>query len=225
MGYGFLKLLEFIKECIFEVIYDGKSHCIICERYLEESGLCDECKRYIVLSHNVYTMRCLDKLVNCYSAAYYTGTMMELIRRLKYKSDFKSGEIIAYYMKDRIRNFIYDIDFITYVPMTKKSLKLRGYNQSKFLCNLLSKEFNIPVINCLTKTKETKDQIGLSQKQRWENMRDCFKIKKSQMLKNKKVLLVDDVFTTGSTAYFCSYELIKCGVEKINILTAAKSKV
>lgn len=225
MGYGFLKLLEFIKECIFEVIYDNKSQCIICESYLEKIDLCDECKKYIVLSHNVYTMRCLDKFINCYSAAYYTGTMMELIRRLKYKSDFQSGEIIASYMRDRIKNLNYDIDFITYVPMTKRSLKSRGYNQSKFLCNLLSKEFNIPVADCLIKTKETKDQIGLSQKQRWENMRDCFKVKKPQMIKNKKVLLVDDVFTTGSTAYFCSYELIKSGVEKINILTAAKSKV
>lgn len=225
MGYGFFKLLEFIKECIFEVIYDDKSQCIICERYLEENGLCDECKKYIVLSHSVYTMKCLDKFINCYSAAYYTGTMMELIRRLKYKSDFKSGQIIASYMKDRIKNLIIDIDFITYVPMTKRSLKSRGYNQSKFLCNILSNEFNIPVINCLVKTKETKDQIGLSQRERWENMKDCFKIKKNQMIKNKSILLIDDVFTTGSTAYFCSCELIKCGVGKINILTAAKSKV
>lgn len=225
MGYGFIKLLEFVKECIFEVIYDNKSQCIICEKYLEESGLCDECKRYIILSHDVYTMRCFNKLINCYSSAYYTGTMMELIRRLKYKSDFKSGEIIAFYMKDRIKNLIYDIDFITYVPMTKRSLKSRGYNQSKFLCNILSKEFNIPMVDCLIKAKETKDQIGLSQEQRWENMKDCFKAKKSHMLKNKKVLLVDDVFTTGSTAYFCSCELIKYGVEKINVLTAAKSKV
>lgn len=225
MGYGFFKLLEFVKECIFEVIYDNKSQCIICERYLEKIGLCDECKKYIVLSHNVHTMRCLDEFINCYSAAYYTGTMMELIRRLKYKSDFQSGEVIASYMRDRIKNLNYNIDFITYVPMTKRSLKSRGYNQSKFLCNLLSKELNIPVAHCLIKTKETKDQIGLSQKQRWENMRDCFKVKKSQMIKNKKVLLVDDVFTTGSTAYFCSYELIKSGVEKINVLTAAKSKV
>lgn len=84
-------------------------------------------------------------------------------------------------MLEFVKNNELQFDLISYVPMTKKALKIRGYNQSEFLANYLSKSLNTPVICNLIKTLDTKDQIGLNGEERWSNMEKCFEIKKIKL--------------------------------------------
>ena len=72
---------------------------------------------------------------------------------------------------------------------------------------------------------DTKDQIGLSGEERWNNMEKCFEIQESKFIKNKKILLVDDVITTGATAFHCAHNLKESGINDVCILTIAKSNV
>lgn len=116
-------------------------------------------------------------------------------------------------------------DVVTFVPMTKRALKKRGYNQSKILAQIISEKFKIKIISPIVKTRETKDQIGLNAEQRWKNIESSFEIKDKKSIDSKVILLVDDVITTGATTYYCANSMLKSGAKEIIILTAAKSRI
>ena len=218
MGKRIIKYIKNIIYCLVQLIYAGDEHCVICSEYTEESdALCTDCRQKL--------RRCGDSFYLCrneekylvWSVFYYSNIVKELIIRLKYKSDFICGEILASYMVELVKNNDLQFDLIAYVPMTKKAQKNRGYNQSEFLANYLSRFLNIPVICNLIKTVDTKDQIGLSGEQRWSNMEKCFDAKENIFIKNKNILIVDDVITTGTTTFYCASILKKSGVNNICI--------
>lgn len=226
MENGLVRNLKFLVECVLDLIYCGDEKCILCGKDMyEDNVICESCENNIKVCRDSFDIKIHGKQCRCYSGAYYSGSMMELILKLKYKSSFKAGEVIARYMKNTVHNNEIDFDSITYVPMTRKSVRKRGYNQSEYLARLMGKYTNKPVIPYLNKIKDTKDQIGLDKSNRWDNIRGSFKINNKYGVINKNILLIDDVVTTGATAFHCCSELFKAGAEKINVLTGAKSKV
>jgi len=209
-----------------QLIYSGDEQCVICNEYCEENeALCTRCRKKMRYSEESFYIGTNDEKYLVWSVFYYSNIVKELIIRLKYKSDFICGEILAKYMLELVKNNELQFDLISYVPMTKKALKNRGYNQGEFLANYLSRALNVPVISALIKIKETKDQIGLSGEERWINMEKCFGVQESKIIKNKKILLVDDVITTGATSFYCARSLKEKGINNVYILTIAKSNV
>ena len=89
----------------------------------------------------------------------------------------------------------------------------------------IGKIFNKKVYTLLAKTSRTLDQIGLDSSSRWENLSNSFMAKDLKKIKNKIILLVDDVITTGATAYYCKEVLMKAGAKEVIVLTAAKSRI
>ena len=226
MENRFVRYLKFLLECVLDLVYCGDEKCILCgEELYKDKIICTICAGNIKICKDKFNIKVHDKWCTCYSSAYYSESMMELILKLKYKSSFKAGEAIAGYMKDTIFNNGIEFDIITYVPMTKKSIKKRGYNQSEYLAKLLGGYMNKPVVSCLNKVKDTKDQIGLGKINRWDNIQGSFKINNEYSIENKNILIIDDVLTTGATIFHCCSELIEGGARKISILTGAKSKV
>lgn len=223
MGKGIIKYLA---ESVLNVIYCGNENCIICSNMNEtEYHICNDCLSKIVFLNDGFITRKSEFEIQCFSAAYYTKVITELVRRLKYKSDFNCGETLAHFLINVINIKNLEFDFITFVPMSKNSLKARGFNQGEFLAKYIGKQTNKPVVESILKIKDTKDQIGLNTESRWDNLVDCFKSKNIKAIKNKKMLLVDDVITTGATTFFCAQELLKSEVEKVTVLTAAKSRI
>jgi len=120
------------------------------------------------------------------------------------------------------------------VPLDKKKLKIRNYNQSEELAKELSKVLQIPVVSdILIKTKTTKPQMELSKEQREKNLLGAFAISSpslrgaeatKQSLKNKKVFLVDDVYTTGSTMEECARVLRTAGAKSVWGITVAREE-
>ena len=207
-------------------MYSGDEQCVICKEYSEESdALCAKCREKLRHCNENFNIGHDKETYPVWSVFYYSNIVKELIIRLKYKSDFICGEILAKYMLELVKSNNLQFDLISYVPMTKRGLKIRGYNQSEYLASYLSKFLNVPVVCSLIKTENTKDQIGLSGEERWSNMKECFKIKENEFMKNKSILLVDDVITTGATAFHCARRLKENGVNNIFILTIAKSNV
>lgn len=225
MGKRINKYLNLIKEGVCSIVYSEKAECPICKVYSEEGYLCRKCSSRVKLCSNSYILSHNNIVVKYYSTAYYAGAMKELILRLKYKSDFVCGEILSSYMIRKIIEENICCDILTYVPMNRKALRKRGYNQSECLAKNIGKELNIPIVRTLKKIENTKDQIGLNGEERWENIRDSFKAVNKEKLNNKKIILIDDVITTGATAFYCAEELLRGGAKEINILTAAKSNV
>ena len=101
----------------------------------------------------------------------------------------------------------------------------RGYNQSQFLAKILGQKTGKQVVSCLRKVRETKDQIGLDGEGRWMNLKGSFELLSNVEMKGLKVLLVDDVLTTGATVFYCCSALLKSGCSEVKVLTVAKSRL
>lgn len=154
------------------------------------------------------------------SAAYapfrYHGVSQKLVSRLKFGAYVFAAEPLAEGMLSCFPGR--DIDILVPVPLHKSSLRKRGFNQSEILCQLISKAIGIPYQNALVKTIKTKRQSSLGLKKREKNVKDAFMAIES--LCGKRVMLVDDVRTTGSTARACAGELLKAGAIEVCLLTA-----
>ena len=226
MGNEFISVIKYIGNCILQVVYPLNDDCIICKGSTnDDSWLCESCENKIKYCKESFELTRNHKKYSYYCLAYYSKSISELILRLKYKSDFICANVLGEKMAKLIANNNLSIDFITFVPATRQSLKKRGYNQSELLAMSISEILKIKVISTLDKIRETKDQIGLNEEMRWQNTLGSYKLKSYVKIKNKKILLVDDVMTTGATTFCCAQELIKGEANCVIILTAAKSKL
>ena len=114
-------------------------------------------------------------------------------------------------------------DIILPVPISKKRYKQRGYNQSELIAKKIAKELKIDYEKkCLYKIKDVTQQSKLSKNERKINIKDVYICKHKEKIERKNVLIVDDIYTTGSTVNECSKVLKKLNINKIGILTIAK---
>ena len=119
-------------------------------------------------------------------------------------------------------SFLKKYDIILYVPMFKKHKLIRGYNQSELIARKISDTLGITLEkNNLAKVINTKKQSTLTKSEREKNVKNAFKLKNPEKIKDKKIILFDDIYTTGSTVNECSKILKKAGAAEIVILTIA----
>jgi ComF family protein len=147
--------------------------------------------------------------------------MRRAIHSLKYSSD----RILASFLVDiafpHFGSLALDFDRILPVPLGPLREKERGYNQSVLLAEALSQKTQIPIdTKCLTRFRETRSQVGLSQDERRKNVDRAFSASSAP---SKKILLVDDVCTTGATLQSCAKSLLDAGAESVAGLTLARA--
>lgn len=155
----------------------------------------------------------------------YEGLIRKMI--LDYKFNDKSylyRTFVKFMLKNKnIFEKIKNYDTIVPVPISKKRKKERGYNQSlliaKEICSLTSKNL---LDNCLVKTKNIIEQSKLNKQDRLKNIKGVYELKNARLIEHKKILLIDDIYTTGSTVEECSKTLIKGKPQKIGVITLAK---
>lgn len=225
MGIRIDKCLKFILDCILEAIYGSDDKCIICKDFLEEGGLCSKCNDRLGLD---FIQGCIEKQgikVPFYCCAYYKVVIKELIIRLKYKSDFRAGEILVDSMDKMLKKVDIAYDALSFVPSSDEAFAKRGYNQSEFLCKKLANIQDVEMIDCVKLQKKKSDQIGLSGDERWENLKEVFAVKDPKAIQNKNILLIDDVMTTGATMFYCAKVLLDAGANSVKVLTVAKSTI
>lgn len=116
-------------------------------------------------------------------------------------------------------------DLLIPVPLDKKRYREREFNQAHLLAKVVSRRFKIPFSpSALRRTKITLPQTGLNLKQRKENVKGLFRVARARECRGKTVLIIDDVFTTGSTANECAKVLSLAGAREVNILTVARGE-
>lgn len=191
--------------------------CGICgEKILEDNSFCDLCKG------KEYDF---DK---SRSFSVYEGVSARIIKRFKYNGKKYYAKYIAKLMLEN-SNYFDNIDFITYVPIGKKRRRERGFNQEEEMALEIGKSLNIPVLDCLEKVGSERHQAGLSQNDRMKNLKGTFMLKADAKanLKEKTIMIIDDVFTTGTTLSECAKALKQSrGNKPKNILcyTFAKTR-
>ena len=215
MGKEIIKIIKIALEALLDIIYPYDNKCIICgvEGFL---GICSKCKSEIKRVHQ-------QEEIMAYG--YYGGVLKKLILNLKYHKSFIAGKVLADLLCQIIIEKKLSIDCICYVPISKDSLKKRGFNQCSVLAKNISSILDIPVIDCLVKVKETKEQKLLGKEERMKNILDAFEIKNKEKLFKKNILLIDDVYTTAATINECKKNIEKCNINKIYLLTIAKSNI
>jgi len=170
--------------------------------------------------------RCQDKkLSGLFSALPYKEKTLtrKLIYQFKYQPYLKdlaktlaSILIEHFVISGKNTDEIWENSVLIPVPLDKKKLKIRGYNQSEELAKELSNILQIPVISdVLIKIKSTKPQMELSKEQREKNLEGVFEIKNPEKFSGKKIFLVDDVYTTGSTMQECAKTLKENGIKTV----------
>jgi len=226
MGNEIIKNIRYLIKCFLSIVYTTNDCCIICKnRSYEGIFLCKECNSKLKRCNETFQIKLNGYNIKVYSSLYYSGITKELISRLKYKSDFIAGEMLSKIMIETLGNANLSIELITFVPTTRKNLRKRGYNQTEFLAKTIGRETNIAVVKLLRKVKETKDQIGLSGEERWLNINNSYEGINKKNIIGKSILLIDDVITTGATAFYCAKALLDKGAKEVHILTSAKSKI
>ncbi|MEG0641466.1 MAG: ComF family protein [Clostridium sp.] len=220
------EVLNYIYYGILENLFFTSEECLLCKGICEEPYICNKCISKIKLCGDKYYICNKEYNICCYSLAYYASPIKEIIFKLKFNKNPIASLVLINLLIKHISIDYEDIDLITYVPMMKKDEKKRGYNQSKLLAEYLGNKNNIKLISSVIKVENTKNQIGLDRRNRWENMQGAFVLKaKKQCIKDKKIVIVDDVITTGATCFYCAKELIDGGAKEVLILSVAKSGI
>lgn len=207
-------------EKILDIIFPKK--CIDCGN-LSKDWVCDTCFKKLFYGN---IEKCENREIKYLISLFSYDEIREKILRFKFNDE---PYIYNYFVElairnENIKNVIKKSDLIIPVPMYITKKLRRGYNQSELLAKGISNKLDILERNdILSKYKNTKTQSLLNLEERKINLKDCFKLKNKNLLENKNILLVDDIYTTGSTINECvkAFEGIK--IKSISVFVIAKN--
>lgn len=217
--------------------------CPVCHQRIENNGLCPECFSKLEFIGAQKCSICgqpLDAVVpgmavcgaclkeppffhQAESIFKYNDISRKLILAFKHGDHIELTELFTKWMEQNSKELIEKNDLLMPVPLHWRRILKRKYNQASLLAKSLAKKYQkeyFPLI--LIRCKFTKSQGHLSPKERKKNVKGVFKIKNANKIKDKSVLLIDDVFTTGATVNECTKVLLKAGAKSVDVLTIAK---
>jgi ComF family protein len=223
--------------------------CHVCKSFIPEAGalhLCSDCREKIVPVSSPLCTVCgipfntengIDHVcgscsvnpkpfVSARSAVCFLGPAQELIHRLKYGKKTHLARPLGFLTAGPLAPFAAEtgVELIVPVPLHPRRLRERGFNQALLFAQILSKTFDVPLArNNLRRIRWTEPQINLSGDDRIKNVRGAFSVKNPERFKGKTILLVDDVYTTGSTAAECAKVLKLNGAGPVHVATVARA--
>ena len=159
---------------------------------------------------------------------YAKGSLYQnILHHLKYKKKQYIGLEMGRLFASEVKNkSLKGIDFIHAVPLHYKKLKKRGYNQSDLIAKGFSEVLNIPLISGeISRTEATETQTSKGRYERWENVSGIFKIRRPDIFKNKHVLLIDDVITTGATLEACANAILEIPGGQVSVASLALTRL
>lgn len=158
------------------------------------------------------------------AVARYDGAFRMLIHDLKFHDQHHARRLLARWMAESGRDLLSDAEILVPVPLSRMRLLWRRFNQSAELASALSRQAGVPSSPlALVRIRRTKPQPGLSAREREENVRGAFAVRKRRMdeVKGRNVVLIDDVITTGATANACARALKAAGARRVDVLALA----
>lgn len=214
-----------IKEFLLDLLFPR--FCFGCQK--EGVYLCDDCKETLDILKFDCNSHCKNLSGLSFALSYKERALTkELIRKFKYEPHVKDlAKTLALLIAEHLilsgknKNEFWKNSVLIPIPLDKRKLKLRGYNQSEELAKELSKILQVLLLSdILIKIKPTKEQVGLSAEQRRTNLLGAFAIKNCAtpdvaQFSGKRVFLVDDVYTTGSTMEECAFVLKQAGAKSV----------
>lgn len=232
-----------IKDFI-NVLYPKNIKCIICNSELSTNthySICDKCTKSLpfirgkvcvkcgepIVSDGSYCVHCKNEMPHfkmCRSVFIYRDPIKNLVRSLKYDNKKYLAETLSSFVASEFVNMAIDVDIVVPVPISEHRRKVRGFNQAELLCVVLKDKLHIDVrSDLLVKVKETSSQAYLSKDEREKNLDGAFAVNNKAEVKGKTILVVDDVYTTGTTLNECAQTLLKAGAKEVYCVTLARA--
>jgi len=205
--------IERIKKELLDLLFPVK--CPFCGKVQDAPGICPACMSSLPWTGESHSLREPVPGLRCAAPLWYEGPVRDGIRRFKFRNGVGAagpmGELIAQAAAER---FPGEFDTVTWVPVSAKRLRQRGYDQSRLLAEGACGLWGVTPVCLLRKVRDNPAQSGLeSAEARWNNTRDAYEAAGDSA--GKRVLLIDDVCTTGSTLSSCADALRKAGAAEI----------
>lgn len=223
-----------------DLLFPPKTNCIICNNQTDNEDICNVCMDKLPFIKGQVCKICGKPLENCdlcpdcmeythifecnISVFEYDELIKSLIARFKYYKERQLSKVFTKYMYTYIKNNGIKFDVIIPVPLHSSKIDERGYNQSELLARDLSYKFDTIMIKAIRRIKKTMTQTALNKEERRKNVSGAFKVVQSNMIRNKNILLIDDILTTGSTLDECAKILMKSGASRIYTATIATGR-
>lgn len=224
-----------------DLIFPSEVKCIFCGGETKDYGICEECYATLpfisgdtchhcggrIIGQGNSCIECKNKkfyIDHGYAILDYAGDISQKIASFKEKGSKYIGYAFAHLIEEKYNEMNEDVDIIVPVPIGEKRLKERGYNQSEVLCTELIPSGKVKV-DILLRPKDTLHQTGLDRKHRETNLKGAFKISDKKLVKDKCILIVDDIYTTGSTINECAKALKEAGAKRVIGLTLCRTPV
>lgn len=212
--------------------------CLACDEPLArgEDHICTGCRAQfpytdyhkLPSSENPLARKFWGKLPVRYSLSYLRflrrGRVQHLLHQLKYQGQQDVGRVLGRWYGTELaeHGLATEFDLIVPVPLHPRKLAKRGYNQADSFAEGLSLSLNVPWnATALRRTEHTASQTRKNRAERWENVAEVFEVNEKQNLVGKRVLIVDDVLTTGATLEACAAALLAAGCSEVSIATIA----
>ncbi len=201
------------QNCYEQILWVKTSTCLCCGKIVRNGEFCGKCR----IRDKLY----LHSIITC--CHYENGPVKSLVYALKYNGIRDVSELLAEILYCRINTFSMQKYVITYVPLSKKRLKTRGFNQSELLARHLALRLGLPCEEALKRVVETRSQVGLSAVKRKMNVSNAFSCV-SEHASRKNYLIIDDVTSTHATLNECAKVLRGNGAKKVVGLVIATNK-
>jgi Predicted amidophosphoribosyltransferases len=206
------------KDCFSSISFISHPVCARCGKpFLTETTRDHVCGNCLTQEPSFNLVRALGR---------YEGALETIIHNFKYKQKFSMVNLFNFLL-DNMQN--HEITFASYdllipVPLHRSRLRQRGFNQAVILGNILKKKYQMSLQpKVLQRIVYTRPQVTLPVKARKINMRNAFKVKESQSVEGKTILLLDDVYTTGATMNECAGILKKSGASRVDGFVIARA--
>lgn len=232
--------MNVIWNAILDKLWPPNFKCIVCGREIPASDfpicedclprrndgdICSHCGRHLdneaqLCQHCIESDSRLEKMR---SALLYTGSAVRLVRGLKFGRHRYLADTLDVYMRELAETAReWAVELVVPVPLSRAHLRERGYNQAELLARPVADALGVPLVtDLLYKIKDVRHQAKLTMRERFENIRDSFAAKDDGTWHNKRILLVDDVMTTGATLEECARVLYALRPRGIYALTLA----
>ncbi len=201
------------RDCLLPIPPLLQTSCFSCDTPLRDNACCDVCRQ--------------ERRVDVYWSLYshQTSIISDLVEQLKYHGASDVVRAVSSLCEQNIyvQSLIGSVDGIVPVPLHPARFRERGFNQSQYIAESIGSVLHVPVLSStLVRSRQTKQQARLSLEERKENVVDAFVCATSEGMVGKRILLVDDVLTTGSTVDACARVLMGAGAQSVRVLTLAR---
>ena len=212
-------LIHYIKEILFP------PKCILCDGLLErtQTDLCPRCRAETDdYPQGKLNLQFIDRAAAVW---YYKGNVRKALHRYKFRRGTFLADPFGRFLAMKILSSgMEDVDLVTWVPISPIRRIFRGYDQDELLARVIARELGVPCEPLLKKVRHNRPQSGLTgYARRRANVLGVYRVNREEMITGKRILLVDDILTTGATASECARVLLTAGAKQTDCAVVASA--